>query len=137
MFTVDHSVGRLLEARLEALRTVEDVARFEEAMRQGFDRVEGKAIVCADWRKANVLPPAVAERMIALLERGNPRLERSAILLAKEHATFNLQVERVVREAKNSARRTFRDAAAMVAWLGESLTAVERDWVARFLSVEE
>jgi hypothetical protein len=74
--------------------------------------------------------------MIALLERGNPRLERSAILLSQEHATFNLQVERVVREAKNSARRTFRDAAAMVAWLGESLTAAERDSVARFLSVD-
>jgi hypothetical protein len=136
MFTVDRSVGRLIEARLVSLRTVDDVGRFEDAMRAEFDRVDGKAIVCADWRVANVLPPAVADRLIELLARGNPRLERSAILLSAEHATFNLQVERVVREAKNSARRTFRDAPAMVAWLGESLTPAERDRVARFLSLE-
>jgi hypothetical protein len=133
MFTVQQQVGRLLEARLSSLRTVDDVASFETAMREGFDRIAGQAIVCADWRGANILAPEVADRLVELLARGNPRLERSAILLAKDQAAFGLQVERVVREAKNSARRTFREADAMIEWLGEPLNAEERRRLVAFL----
>ena len=90
-------------------------------------------MVCADWRQANILAPAVAERLTGLLQRGNPHVERSAILLAREHATFNLQVERLVREAKNPARRTFRDTESMVTFLGEVLTPAETAHARAFL----
>ena len=84
--------------------------------------------------EANVLPPPVAERLVALLQRGNPHVERSAILLAREHATFNLQVERLVREAKNPARRTFRETKPMIDFLGAVLTPAEKAHVSAFLT---
>jgi hypothetical protein len=133
MYEVGARVGRLIEARLVALADVDEVARFEQAMAQAFAAMSGRSVVCADWRQANILPPMVADRLTALLQRGNPHVERSAILLAREHATFNLQVERLVRESQNPARRTFRDPAAMAAFLGEVLTPAERARVAAFL----
>jgi hypothetical protein len=135
MYTVHHEVGRLVEARLTMLRTVDEVVEFEGALRAAFDRVQGKAIICADWRQANILAPDVADRLVELLARGNPRLERSAVLLSREHAAFNLQVERIVREAKNPDRRTFRDPETMRAWVSERMTADERARLAAFLAV--
>lgn len=135
MYTVHHEVGRLVEARLAMLRHVDEVVEFEGAMRAAFDQVPGKAIICADWREANILAPDVADRLLELLVRGNPRLERSAVLLSREHAAFNLQVERIVRAAKNADRRTFRDTATMEAWVGERMTPEERARLAAFLAV--
>jgi hypothetical protein len=134
MFTVTVGVGRLIEARLTSLADVDEVGRFERAMGEGFASVGGRSVVCADWRQANILPPAVADRLTALLQRGNPHVERSAILLAREHATFNLQVERLVREAQNPARKTFRETASLVEYLSAALTPSERARVAEFLA---
>jgi hypothetical protein len=133
MYTVTVGTGRLIEARLVSLADVDEVVRFEGAMAQAFAAVPGRSVICADWRQANILPPPIAERLIALLQRGNPHVERSALLLARAHATFNLQVERLVREAKNPARRTFRDAESMVAFLGEVLTPAETAHARAFL----
>lgn len=133
MYTVTVGTGRLIEARLVSLADVDEVVRFERAMAQAFAAVAGRSVICADWRQANILPPPIAERLMALLQRGNPHVERSALLLAREHATFNLQVERLVREAKNPARRTFRDAESMVAFVGEVLTPAETAHARAFL----
>jgi|SRR5690349_9001272 hypothetical protein len=134
MFTVTVRVGRLVEARLTSLADVDEVTRFERAMAEAFASVGGRSVVCADWRQANILPPAVADRLTALLQRGNPHVERSAILLAREHATFNLQVERLVRESQNPARKTFRAPEPMVDYLAAVLTPTEKARVAEFLA---
>jgi hypothetical protein len=134
MFTVTVRVGRLVEARLTSLADVDEVGRFERAMGEAFASVGVRSVVCADWRVANILPPEVADRLTALLQRGNPHVERSAILLAREHATFNLQVERLVREAQNPARRTFREAPPLVDYLGAVLTPSEKSRAADFLA---
>lgn len=133
-FSAHCRVGRLVEARLHALSSVDEVDRFQAAMREAFLLAGRKAVVCADWRGAQVLPPDVAERVAAMLVFGNPRLERSAVLLARDSAAFALQVERVVREAANPARRTFRDAADMQAWLSGALDPIERTRMEEFLS---
>jgi hypothetical protein len=136
MYRVEVNAGRVIEARLESLASVDEVIAFEKVIAEAFTRVGRKAIICADWRKANVLAPAVADRLIGLLTAGNPRIERSGVLLGLEHATFNLQVERVVREAASPARRTFRDPRLMEAWLGELLDADERRRVRAHLGLD-
>jgi hypothetical protein len=68
----------------------------------------------------------MADLMIGVLQRDNAHIERSAILLPAEGAAFHLQAERVVREAKNDARRTFRDARKLGAWLDRVLDHGER-----------
>jgi hypothetical protein len=134
MYSVDVRVGRLIEARFATLESVDEVARFEDTLRATFARVAGKSVICADWRSANVLSPAVADRLLALLSRGNPHLERSAVLFGQKNATFILQAERLVREAGNPARRTFREVAPLQSWLDEVLSPVEQLRMRDFLT---
>jgi hypothetical protein len=94
-------------------------------MRDAFRRAGPKSVICADWRAASLLAPDVADALIGLLRVGNAYFERSAILLAQDQALFGMQVERVVREAGSSTRRTFRDPMKMRRWLAEVLDADE------------
>jgi hypothetical protein len=123
----------LIEARLLNLQDVLDVVRFEEAMGRAFARAGAYAVICADWRAAHILAPEVADRLIGLLRRANPRIRRAGILLAGGHAIFGLQVERVVREAGNPARKTFHSAKLLHDWLSEELQPVECSAMDEFL----
>jgi hypothetical protein len=124
-FSAECIVGRLVEARLYVLQSIEEVELFQAAMRDAFRRAGPRSVICADWRGAPLLSPDVAEALIGLLRVGNAFFERSAILLGEEQALFGMQVERVVREAANPKRRTFRDPAKMRKWLTEVLDADE------------
>ena len=44
---------------------------------------------------------------------------RPRVLLAEDHLAFNLQAERLVREAGNPLRRTFRSALEHLAFLAQ------------------
>lgn len=135
-FTVECRAGRLIEVRLLAVRQAADVARLEEAMRGAFLRQAGrKVVICTDLRVVGLLSPTMADLMIGVLAKTNAYIERSAMLLPQEGAAFHLQAERVVREAKNAARRTCRDARELLAWLGEVLDDAERARVRAFLGV--
>jgi hypothetical protein len=91
-------------------------------------------VICADWRRGLVFSPPVSDALLELLRRGNRELTRSAILLTASDATFAPQVERLVREAGNQNRRSFRATEPMLAWLGEVLTPSERERASAFLS---
>ena len=47
------------------------------------------------------------------------------MLLSPTNAIFSLQLERLLREAQNPARRAFRDAQPLLKWLSEILTPEE------------
>ncbi len=135
-FSVVNDVGRLIEARLHAPQSVEDIDAFREAMRAAFVTTKGRALVCADWRGANLLAPPVADALTNLLRRGNAHVERAAVLLPHGTPLFSLQVERVLREAANPTRpprRAFASASALVPWLAETATEAERRRIASFL----
>jgi hypothetical protein len=133
MFHVSTPAGSLVLARWSDFRTRSEAEAFRDAIKAAVTKVR-PAIICADWRSASIVSPDVSEVMSSMLRAANPMLTRSAILLASEHATFNLQTERLVREAGNPHRRTFRVAADMLAWLGEVLTADEHEAARRFVS---
>jgi hypothetical protein len=61
-----------------------------------------------------------------LSRKGNPHLERNAILLPAKGAAFHLKAERLVRESKSPDRRAFRLPQEMAAWLDEVLDDGER-----------
>jgi hypothetical protein len=136
-FTVECSVGRVVEARLMTLRDADDVTQFELAMRAAFMRARRKCVICADVRAVTLLSPTVSDLMIGVLAKGNPHLERSAILLPAKGAAFHLQAERLVRESKCADRRTFHNPQEMAAWLDEVLDDAERARVRVFLSEDK
>ena len=89
---------------------------------------------CADIRRVQLFPPDVADALIGLLTSVNATFERSAIVLPDEAATFAMQMERLVRNAKSPARRTFRDAGGAQRWLSEILSGPESERLGAFLS---
>jgi hypothetical protein len=133
-FEIRNVVGRLVVVRVRTLGTPEDVSALGGAMRTTVQGIAGPIVICGDYRAANVLAQPVADVFVAMLTTYSPRIERSAILLAAEHATLNLQIERLVRAAGHPSRRTFRSTRDLIAWLREVLTPAERAAAAEFLS---
>lgn len=83
-------------------------------------------VIFADYTRALVLFPAETEALARIFRQYNARFERSAIIVSPTSATSVLQMERVIREAENPARRAFRDATDAATWLSEILDDEER-----------
>ena len=132
-FLVEANVGRLICTRLTALQHVHQVAHVELAIVQALQQVASKVVICTDWRDLNVLGPEVADAVVNMLRVTNVRVERGAILLGPLNAVFSLQVERVLRDAKNPGRRSFRRRGDLLAWIAEVLNPAELSGAARFL----
>jgi hypothetical protein len=126
-------VGRLIEVWLNDIRTVEEWSAFMKPFRRAIAAAPGRLVICADYRGLRVLTPAVAEAVLAGFTTQNPRLERSAILLPKRSHTLRLQVDRLVREAKDPNRRTCIYPAEAEAWLAPHLNDDERARLTLFL----
>jgi hypothetical protein len=135
MFSVEHRRGRLIETRVQALASVAEVQQFGMRFRQVVSglTVPQQIVICGDYRAVRVFAPDVAERFAAMLVGANPRVERSGLLLDAEQAVAVLQLERTVRQAGNSSRRTFRAAAELETWLSEILDADEKKRLHEFL----
>jgi len=126
-YHIESVVGRLIESRLEWLNSASDVDALERSLGAAFRHTGPGAIICSDWRGVEILPPDVSDAVLQLLRRDNERLLRSAILLSPANAIFTLQVERLLREAENPARRAFRDLGQLLAWVAEVLRPEELD----------
>ena len=135
MFTVESRVGRLLEARIESLRTLDRANAYSDAIAQVVQRAPGHEpmILCADHRAVAIYPQPVADQLASLFGAMNRRLLRIALLVAPTNATLSMQLGRIVREANNPDRRVFLVPAEAEAFLGEVLTGSERTRLARFL----
>jgi hypothetical protein len=121
--------GRLLEVDVgTGYRTVSDVDRMIAMMAEQIGRIAepSRVVIAGDRRACRLFTQDVSTHVVEMLERANPRVERSGILLDPESATLVLQLQRLAREAHLDVRRIFTDASAMEIWLGEVLTAEER-----------
>jgi hypothetical protein len=133
MFRVENKIGRLLEVHVTNLANMEEMGQFRMSILQGVSGTAGKTVAVVDLRQPRIFAPEVATALEQMLEKANPKIERSAVLLAREHAVFSLQLERIVREAANPSRRTFRDSDQLQTWLKDLLTPAEQNRLGRFL----
>jgi len=132
MIITENRVGRLCELRIASPVTSEEQDVLQQDLGRLFAAVKGPAILCTDIRGAVVFPEAVSERFVRMMRADNAKIERSAFLIGPS-ALFSLQLERFIREAANPARRCFRTAAELVAWVAPMLGAEERTRIAAFL----
>jgi len=123
--------------RIVAFEDDDDAERYCAEWRRRAAEIEGKMLVCADYRRVPVFSPAAAESLKQLMAELGPRVERSAMLVERAHATHALQVSRLARETAHEARRRFDDLEAMVAWLQELCSSDESDAMCRFLEGEK
>jgi hypothetical protein len=133
MFSIDVKVGRLLEIRLIAPVTLEDIELGMARLGQLFRMRRDKLVGVGDFSRATVFPPDVAAKLLEALKADNPRIERSGILVSNS-AIFGLQLERLIAHAENIHRRAFHDPFELKAFLGGLLTTEEHGRLAQFLS---
>jgi hypothetical protein len=134
MFTTEIRVGRLYEHRLGTLSAEEDFAALRHKGQQVIQTCARPVVVCADYRGVTFVKADLVAPFIEFLRGVSPKVERSAVLLAKDHAIFTLQMKRMVREAQAAQRRTFDDPLAAEAWLGGVLDEQERGRLKVFLT---
>jgi hypothetical protein len=78
--------------------------------------------------------PGTVDRFVALMKSGNPKIERSALLVNTESAALGLQISRMLKEAAHPARRAFADPSELTTWLSPVLTVNEQSALAAFLA---
>jgi hypothetical protein len=135
MITTEINVGRLIEVRFIAPVSAGDVVLFEGNVSRLFRSIPEKIVACTDFTRSATIPPAEADKIIAMLRRDNPKLERNGILLPKDKAGVRLQVERMVREGQNPDRRTFLEIGPLIEWLDEALSEAEREQLRGFFGL--
>ncbi len=133
MIRVENPVGRLCVARFVPPFDVTQADRLAQDIRKILERFQRGSIFCSDTRRVQIFPPDVSDRITAMLRSDNPRVERSAVVIGSS-SVFGLQIERMFREAGNPGRRVFHTVDAMLTWLDESLTPIERERVRAFLA---
>jgi len=133
MHTFQVKVGRLVEMRLETPISIEDIERIRSSLSQLFQQRSGKIVCVTDWRRATAFTPGEADLLLETFKVDNPRIERSAFLIDLG-VFFHRQVERIISQAKNPARRAFQDPDELKAFLVTSLTDAEHGQLSRFLS---
>jgi hypothetical protein len=133
-FHVELHTGRLLELRIvTSIRTAADMEEFSDRIWEKLARAKDRVVICSDYRAVQmVLPPERAEEWADLMRATSHRVERSAILLDKDKATFNLQLQRSALRVGNRTRKLFFDEAAASAWIGPVLDHAERARAHRF-----
>ncbi len=132
MYSSENREGRLIELRVVTPMSAEEILDLQKTHLEVTREVKGEYAVAVDMLRAQVFPPQMAERFIALMSQLNPRLIRSAILIS-ESAVLGLQAERAISTAGDANRKAFRDPLALEHWLGEVLTARERNRLRNFL----
>ena len=134
MITVERHVGVLVETRLSGHLTREELTAFGQERVRTLRAVGADLVVCFDCRSLDVLSPELTAELVAALRlsRRSP-FRRSALLVPEDRAVLGLQLDRIVREAQNPARRIFRDRDALIAWLSEVLTPEEQTRLVAFL----
>jgi hypothetical protein len=125
-------VGRLLEIRLVAPVTLEDIDRMQERLDALFVE-HGEVVLVADYTHATVFSQDVAAKVLDMFKRGKGRVARSAALVSQS-AVFSLQVERLIANAGNPMRRSFHDAFELKAFLGAALNHEEHIRLVQFLA---
>lgn len=132
MFTTENRVGRLIELRIASPVSDDEVQRIREKQLELVRRLGKRFVAVTDLRRSFVFPSHVTDQFIALMQRANPLLERSGVLI-NDSAVLGLQAERAMQEGGHDHRQAFRDPAELEEWLGEVLDEDERARLHAFL----
>jgi hypothetical protein len=134
MVTTEIRVGRLYEHRLGTLASEDELTALRARGMAVMQSSARPMVVCADYRQVKFVKVELVAPFVEFLRAVSPKVERSAVLLAPDHAIFTLQMTRMVRDAAAPQRRTFEDPAIAEAWLSEVLSLEERARLHSFLA---
>ena len=125
MFKFERQVGRLFECVLVAPLTMKEFEDFRTACRMGFLAVPGSGVVLTDATQLSLLADDVAEQMLDLIKRNNPKIERGAYMVPRRLSSTTMQVTRLFRAAESEQRRVFYAKRSVERWLSPVLAPLE------------
>ena len=136
MITVQNEIGRLIEVRMAAPYTLDDIKQFIAAFQNAIKGVIAKGypgfIAVGDMRSSTLFTPEQSEILGNMLQQDNPLVLRSSFLMP-EHPIFGFQVDRLLKDAKHPYRRFFSDIISLTDWMAEVATIPERARLSLFL----
>lgn len=123
MWDIQRSVGRLVEIRIWSPVSLEETVPWAKAHDHLIDSIRGPYICFVDLRDATVFPQPVVEGYVKTM-KNEPRLLRTGTLL-NQSPTLGMQIQRMIKEANNPNRRSFRDPEELCVWMAEVLDEAE------------
>jgi hypothetical protein len=136
MITVASTVGKLVEVRIQTPISTAEIVEMKAGVVASVQRLRGEFIGITDLRAATVFPMDLANQITNFMTAASPGLVRSGFIIG-DGAVFNMQLDRVLREAGRGRRRAFRARADLEQWLADALTPEEQRRVAAFLDEGE
>lgn len=134
MFSVHIQQGRLIEGRVYSLADHAEATAYSVELTRCVQATTRSLVLCADHRRVAIYSQPVADELARLFGVMNKRLERVAVLVSRSNATLALQLERIVREAKNPNRRVFYDVEPAIDHLALALDNLELQRARTFLA---
>ena len=135
-WTVEKTVGHLVEIRVNRLDSIDEVKRFSDAIQRTASATP-EAVLIVDLRSPVVFPQPVTSAVVELMTKANKIRRKTAIMLAGEHAVFSMQLGRLVRQVADPKRQTFSDPDEMLAWLSDVLTDAEKKRAKEFAGLQK
>jgi hypothetical protein len=132
MYTIENRVGRLVELRVEAPVTDEELQEFHEKLARVCKPIPGQIAICTDLVGATVFTQPVTLRWMSIIKEESPLVDRNAVLVGKG-AVFSMQIERIIRQAGQPNRKAFLVPSDLTNWLGEILSVREKARLEYFL----
>lgn len=126
MYSIENPVGRLIVARLASPFSADEMDGLVRQTRMLVLALPARAVSAVDMRGLEVFRPDLAEAFTTMLTRDNPKVERTAFLLARQRGAIAMQLERMLREANHPARRTFVALDDLLAFVDPVLSVAER-----------
>jgi hypothetical protein len=133
MMFVERTVGRLCEVRYVDPLTPDELTDFTLAIRNLVASADAPLVFCCDWRAVSRFDKAIADTIVWIMRRDNPKIAHNAILVDAQDAAFRTQVEQILAEAGNPERTVHADAAHLTRLLKRMLDPKERERLEVFL----
>ncbi|WP_394850087.1 hypothetical protein LZC95_21830 [Pendulispora brunnea] len=96
-----------------------------------------KVVIVVDFTQVQLFGPEVSEKLLQIMRGDTPHIDRVGFWINDAQPMFNLQLQRMIREAGSPARRAFPRRLALESWLAERLSPPERERLHAFLDERE
>ena len=140
MYSVTNRVGRLIEAWITTPVSLDEANRQFLETRTCVNTLAAtgrKVVIICDFTQVQLFAPEVSDKLLQIMRGDTPHIDRVGFWINDAQPMFNLQLQRMIREAGSPARRTFPRRMAIESWLGERLSQPERERLHAFLDERE
>lgn len=126
MMNVQVRVGVLAEVRYRPPLRVDELPSFMAGVRNLVSQATAPLVFCTDWRGIEEFPADVADTIVWIMRRDNPRIAANAVLVSADQPAFHQQVHQMLSAASNPNRVAFDDLDALLPWIDRLLEPRER-----------